>query len=139
MSSSSTVTSTNNNSNAFIKPLVGAAVAVAADKFILNNNDLNKSLMFGASVGAGLYAATLIAPMIPPLIPPTTLSNGKTIQDRVVEVGSGAGSAYALNRFVLKNDYSRGEMFKRLAIIAACDFVGEYASDYMSGNPLSYL
>ena len=30
-------------------------------------------------------------------------------------------------------------MYKKLAIIAASDIAGEYASDYMAGRALSYL
>ena len=61
----------------FIKPLAGAACAIALDKFVLNQTDMTRSLYFGVAVGAGLYAAQLITPSIPALIPTATLSNGK--------------------------------------------------------------
>ena len=123
----------------FIKPLVGAATVMAIDKFIFKNNNMTQTLYFGAAVGAGLYGATIINPLMPVLIPAATLSNGKTIEDRTVEIAAGAIGSYALNRYVLKNDYNRDDMMYKIAAIAAADFVGEYASDYMGSRNLSYF
>jgi hypothetical protein len=123
----------------FIKPAVGAAVAVAADKFILNNTNMNQSLIFGAAVGGALYAASVITPTMPVLIPTATLSNGKTIEDRVLEITAGSVGAYTINRFVFKNDFNRNDMMKKIAIVALADFVGEYASDYANNRALSYF
>ena len=35
----------------YIKPLVGAATAIALDKFVMKQNDMNRSLYFGIAVG----------------------------------------------------------------------------------------
>ena len=89
----------------FIKPLVGAVTVMAIDKFILKNNNTNRTLYLGAAVGAGLYGAAIVTPLMPVLIPASTLSNGKTLEDRALEIASGSIGAYALNRYILKNDY----------------------------------
>lgn len=132
-------TSTSSMTTDFVKPLVGGAVAVLADKFILGNQNMNQSLIFGASVGAGLYGASVVTPIMPVLIPTSVLPNGKTIEDRVLEVSAGSVGAYAINRYVLKNDFNRNDMYKKIGIIALSDFVGEYVSDYIGGRPLSYF
>ena len=123
----------------FIKPLVGAVTVMAIDKFILKNNNTNQTLYFGAAVGAGLYGAAIVTPLMPVLIPASTLSNGKTLEDRALEIASGSIGAYALNRYILKNDYNRSDMMTKIGIIAVGDFVGEYASDYMGSRQLSYF
>ena len=123
----------------YIKPLFGAASAILLDKYFMKQNDMNRSLYFGIAVGAGLYAAQLVTPAIPAIIPTATLSNGKTIQDRVIEVSGGSASAYLINSFVLKNDYNRNDIMYKLGIIALSDFVGEYGSDYVNKRALSYF
>ena len=44
-----------------------------------------------------------------------------------------------LNKFVLKNDYTQDQMLNKLAVIAAADFIAEYATDYLQGNKLAYF
>jgi hypothetical protein len=122
-----------------IKPISGALAAVIADKFILNQNDMTRSLYWGAAVGVGLYGAQILTPMMPVLIPTATLSNGKTIEDRAVEIAAGSVGGYAINRYVLKNDFNTNDMYKRIGIVALADFVGTYTSEYMNNQPLSYL
>ena len=123
----------------YIKPLVGGAVAAALDNMYLMNKNTTANMYFGGAVAAGLFASQIIEPLMPQIIPVSVLSNGKTVEDRIIEIGAGAGSAYVLNRYILKNDYNPNDMYKKLAIVAASDFIGEYASDYMGGRALSYL
>ena len=135
MSSTSSSTSSD-----FVKPAVGAAVAVLADRFIFNNTNVNMNAAFGGSVAIGLYASTMISPNIPAFLPDMgTLASGKALQDRVTEIALSSGSSYIINRFVLNNDYNPQDLMKRVAVIAAADFIGEYASDYFGGRALSYF
>ena len=133
--------SSNNNSpeSDFVKPLAAAATAIALDKFVLNQTDMTRSLYFGIAVGAAIYAAQMITPTIPAIIPVTTLSNGKTVQDSVIEVTGGSAAAYFINSVVLKNEFNRNDMAKKIGIVAVSDFVGEYASDYINKRALSYF
>jgi hypothetical protein len=123
----------------FIKPLVGGAVAAGLDNMYLNNKNQTANMYFGAAVAVGLYASQVIEPIMPQIIPASLLSNGKTIEDRIIEIGAGAGSSYVLNKYILKNDFNQSEMIKKLGVIVASDFIGEYASDYMAGRALSYF
>ena len=50
---------------------------------------------------------------------------GKALEGRIVEIAYGSAAAYALNRFVLKNEINRSDMMKKLGIICAADIVGE--------------
>ena len=127
-------------SNSYLKPLITGAVAVAGDKMLLNEPDLTKSLYFGVAVAGGTYIGSMVGDMLPAVIPSATgYFDGKTLEVRLAEVGAGAGSAYALNRFVLKNDFQYSQMYNKLALIAAADFIAEYATDYLDGRPLSFL
>ena len=124
----------------FVKPAVGAAVAIAADRFIFNNTDVNSNAAFGGAVALGLYASAMISPNIPKFIPDIgTLASGKLVQDRVTEIAVSSAGAYVINRFVMKNDYNSSDLMKKVAVIAAADFIGEYASDYFGGRALSYF
>ena len=123
----------------YIKPLVGGAVAAGLDNMWLMNKNTTANMYFGASVAIGLFASQIIEPLMPQIIPVSVLSNGKTIEDRILEIGIGSASSYVLNKYILKNDYNINDMYKKLAIIAASDIAGEYASDYMAGRSLSYL
>jgi hypothetical protein len=115
----------------YIKPLIGGVVAAGLDNIWLMNKNTTANMYFGASVAAGLFASQIIDPLIPQIIPVSVLSNGKTIEDRILEIESGACCGYVVNKYILKNDYNPSDMYKKLAIIAA--------SDYMADRSLSYL
>lgn len=122
-----------------LKPIITAIVATAGDKYILNQADMNKSLYFGVAVGAGIYLASMVTPMLPSSQGSMGDISIKTLEGRIAEIGIGAGAAYALNRYALNNEPNRNDMMKKVALIAASDFVSEYATDYLSGKPLSFL
>ena len=122
-----------------LKPIITAIVATAGDKFVLNEQDLNRSLYFGVAVGAGIYASSMITPMLPSSQGSIGDISIKTLETRIAEIALGAGSAYAINRYVLNNELNRNDMMKKLALIGASDFIAEYVTDYLQGKPLSYL
>jgi hypothetical protein len=125
----------------YVKPLVAAATAVALDKMVLMNPNMNSSLYFGASVGGALFLVGMFDTNVPVFLPDISAigASGATLSKRVAEITAGAGAAYAINKFVLKNDNSPQLMAKKLAVVIASDFAGEYASDYFSSRALSYF
>ena len=135
MSSSSTSVS------GYVKPLVGAATAVVLDKYVLMQPNMNSSLYFGASVGAALFIVSMFDANVPAFLPdvPAIGASGATLSKRVAEITAGSAGAYAVNKFLLKNDNSPAMMAKKIGVIVASDFVGEYAADYFSSQPLSYF
>jgi hypothetical protein len=98
-----------------------------------------KSVYFGSAVAIGTYAGNVVGSVLPAMIPSGGFVDGKTLEVRLAEVGVGAGSAYALNRFVLRNDYQYSQMLNKLALIAGADFVAEYVTDYLENRPLSFF
>lgn len=123
-----------------LRPIVASVLGVVADKFIMQEDDIQRSLHFGALCGVGIYASEYIAPMIPHL--PTLskdLYNGKELAVRIAEVSSMAGTVYIVNKYVTKNDIYKGEMYQRLAVIAGVDILSAYIVDYIENKPLSYL
>jgi len=127
--------------NSYIKPIVGGLTAVVLDKYVLMNPNMQSSLYFGGAVGAGLLAVSMFQADIPTFLPdiPAIGATGATLSKRVAEITAGAGSAYAINRFVLKNDNSPQMMAKKIGVIIASDLAGEYMSDYLASRPLSYF
>ena len=125
----------------YVNPLVGALAAIALDKFVLMNPNMQSSLYFGSAVGAGLFAVQMFDTNVPTIMPDITAigASGATLSKRVAEITAGTGTSYAINKFVLKNGNSLQLMMKRIAAVIASDFAGEYASDYFSSRALSYF
>jgi hypothetical protein len=125
----------------YVKPVATGAIAAAMDKYVLMQPDMKKSLYFGGAVAVGSVAATLAAPMVPNVIPIDMGDSidGKTLSGRVMEVALATGSSWAVNKYLLKNEVSREDWTKRVGVIAASSFLGEYVSDYLVGEPLSYF
>jgi len=125
----------------YVKPVVGAITAVVLDKMVLMNTNMTSSLYFGGAVGVGLLAVSMFDTKVPAFLPdiPAIGATGETLSKRVLEITAGAGSAYAINRLVLKNDNNPQMMMKKLGVVVVSDFVGEYASDYFSNRALSYF
>ncbi len=126
-----------------MKPMVAGAVAVLLDRNVIGESDMTRNAYFGAAVAVGIYASQFVTPLADMLPGLPSLNDGiyeaKTLTKRIVEVSSGSASAYFLNKYVLMNDTHPNELMYRIGIVAASDFIGEYVSDYMSGNPLAYL
>ena len=127
--------------NSYIKPIVGSITAVALDKYVLMNPNMQSSLCFGGAVGAGLLAVSMFQADIPTFLPdiPAIGATGATLSKRVAEITAGAGTAYVINKYALKNDNSPQMMAKKIGVIIASDLAGEYMSDYLASRPLSYF
>ena len=131
--------STSTNSS-YLKPLITGAVAMAGDKFIFNEPNIEKSFYFGVAVGAGTFAGNYIGTNITPALLPTVgFMDGKTLEVRLAEVAAGAVGAYYLNRLILQNDFEPSQMYPKLALIAGSDFIAEYITDYLDNRPLSFF
>ena len=125
----------------YTKPAIGAAFAIAADKFVLQQPDMQKSLYFGLAVGGALMAANVVEGSIPDFLPDISSlgASGKTMSERVVEIATGSLGAYAVNRYVLKNDTNPRDMAKKIGIVVVADIAGTYGSEYLNTQPLTFL
>jgi hypothetical protein len=120
-----------------LKGLFSFAVAGTLDRFALGVADTKNNAIFAGSVASGIVVGNLIGGTIPSVIQDSTYYAGKTIAQRAFEVGFGGAAAYGLNMAFAKADY--GDVYKRLGVIVATDFIAEYACDFITGNPLAYL
>ena len=127
-------------SNSFYKPVVGAAVVVAGDKLILQNRNMNSSLVLGAAAGTAFYLSKNIVKMLPNQSGgDNAMYDVKTLETRLGEVTFARLGCYALNKFVLNNDLRPNDMLQKIGLIVAADFVSEYVDDYMSNRPMEFL
>jgi hypothetical protein len=122
-----------------LKPLAMGAVVVALDKFVMKNQNMNESLYFGLAGAVGAYGGAMVAKAMPLPLPSGDYFDGKTLEMRIAEIGIGAGVGYALNKYALKNDFNQKNMLNKLGILAAADFISEYAVDYMQGRKLAFF
>ena len=125
--------------NTLLKPIVMGATVVALDKFVMKNENMNESLYFGLAGAVGVYGGTMVAKAMPLPLPSGEYFDGKTLEMRIAEIGVGAGVGYALNKFVLKNDFNKQNMLNKLGILAGADFIAEYAVDYIQGRAPSFF
>jgi hypothetical protein len=120
-------------SHSIVKPVVAGVAAGLADHFVMGNPDLKRCAMFGGSVGLGIMAVSPVEMIVSPYFPTNTPMGhiGKALEGRIVEVACGSAAAYALNRFVLKNEYTSQDLMYKLAIVAAADIVSETLCELM--------
>ena len=121
-----------------LKPVLVAGAIVALDKYALNQTNLNNSLQFGLAGAIGVYTASMVTPLIPRQ-GGGSFMDARTLEGRILEVGLGTGSTYALNKFVFNNDLNPNDLMMKCAVIAGADFIAEYVDYYLSGKPLSFL
>jgi hypothetical protein len=127
--------------HSLIKPVAAGLTAVALDKYYMNEENMSKSLVFGALVGGGVLASELVAPHIVPDLPSlnSQIYNGKQLGLRITEVASASIGVFAINKYAVRNDNYRGEILKRMGVIVVSDVVAEYIADYLTNQPLSFL
>ena len=125
--------------NTLLKPIVMGATVVALDKFVMKNQNMNESLYFGLAGAVGAYGGAMVAKAMPLPLPSGDYFDGKTLEMRIAEIGIGAGVGYALNKYAMKNDFNSRNMLNKLGLLAAADFISEYAVDYMQGRKLSFF
>ena len=105
-------------SETYFKPLASAGVAILSDRVVLKETNMKKNLTFGLSVGAGIGIGSMVAKNLPIPDSPSLFGNGKQIASRLLEITSGAGANYAVNRFIMKNDSGAG-MIRKMSVIVA--------------------
>ena len=114
-----------------VKPCVAGVVAMLGDRFIMNNQNWKSAGMFDVAVASGVFVAGMIGDTVAPYFPTSTPIGAfsKNLEGRIVEVTCGAAGAYALNRFVLKNELSQRDMVFKLGIIVGADITGEIIAE----------
>ena len=120
-------------SHAVAKPIFAGITAGIADRLIMKNENLKSNLYFAGAVGGGIFAVSWVEPLVSKAIPVHSPIGhmAKSMEGRILEVACGSASAYALNRFVLKNEYTSNDLMYKLAIIAGSDFVGESVCEFL--------
>jgi hypothetical protein len=120
-------------SHAVAKPLVAGVAAGIADHFFMKNTNMKSNAYFGAAVGAGIFSVSWIEPIVAPLFPTHTPIGaiGENLEGRVVEIALGSASAYAMNKYILKNEYTNQDMLYKLGIVVAADLIGETVCEFL--------
>ena len=133
----------NNEKN--FKALVCGVVGMSIDKFIYKSPYIKNTMILGACISGSNYIASSLqeSGMIPSISIAETYNseniNIKTIEQRLIELSLGIGSAYALNTIVLKNMRPNLPIQDILFIFGGSSVISEYLTDYMFSKKLSYL
>ena len=133
----------NNEKN--FKALVCGVVGMSIDKFIYKSPYIKNTMILGACLSGSNYIASTMQElsMIPSISIAETYNsenfNIKTVEQRLIELSLGIGSAYFANTVVLKNMRPNLPIQDILFIFGGSSVISEYLSDYMFGQKLSYL
>ena len=139
----STKRSSNNNSDnkhvvtkqivtaSLVKPIIAASSIFLIDRFVLNNTNTKSNILFASSVGVGIFFSSSLGAVVKNHLPTSTPIGAlnKNIESRMVEIVSGSGSAYLINNFILKNDYSYNQILYKLGLIVASDIIAESVAE----------
>ena len=139
----STKRSSNNNSDnkhvvtkqivtaSLVKPIIAASSIFLIDRFVLNNTNTKSNLLFASSVGIGIFFSSSLGAVLKNHLPTSTPIGAlnKNLESRMVEIVSGSGSAYLINNFILKNDYSYNQILYKLGLIVASDIIAETVAE----------
>jgi hypothetical protein len=116
------------------------AIAFAIDNLYFQNKDLQQNAMFAGAASAGIVVGSMIGDKVPAFLPDSAgLYQGKLVTQRILELSTGIASGYAINKFVLGNDYDSSMWMQKIATIGIVDFGAEYLTDYITGSALGYL
>jgi hypothetical protein len=107
--------------------------------------DLTKNLTFGVQSGLGVYIGNYVGNLMgtdpfPSLddtsnTPPLYTSGG--LVQRATEITGSSLSTYYLSKYMNgSGSSSDSNMNQKLIVLAASDMLSEYASQYLSSNPL---
>lgn len=120
-------------SHAIAKPLVAGIAAGAADHFLMKNGNIKSNMYFGGAVGAGIAGVSWIEPLVSPCFPTHTPMGhiGKALEGRIIEIACGSAAAYAMNSFILKNEFTTNDLLYKLGIVAGADLIGETVCEFL--------
>ena len=138
----STKRSSNNNTDnkdvtkqiitaSLVKPIIAASSIFLIDRFVLNNSNTKSNLLFASSVGVGIFFSSSLGALLKNHLPSSTPIGAlnKNLESRMIEIVSGSGSAYLINNFILKNDYSYNQILYKLGLIVASDIIAESVAE----------
>ena len=127
------------------KALLCGVIGMSIDKFIYKSPYIKNTMILGACMSGSNYVASSLqeSGMIPTISIAETYNteniNIKTIEQRLIEMSLGIGSAYAINSIVLKNMRPNLPIQDILFIFGGSSVISEYLTDYMFSKKLSYL
>ena len=120
--------------HSIVKPALCGLICAVGDNVILKNNNKTSCAYFGSAVAAGVFVSSSIGQMISPFFPTHSPVGkiGKNLEARVIEIGFGSTAAYAMNHYILKNEFNNyHNMLYKLAIIAGADVAAEMMTELM--------
>lgn len=144
---------TSSSSSVYLSPLLtkpASAVAIGAalhKNFIApEGSDWMNSGKFGLALGAGfLFSGAFIQPYVTSGLPNSSLYNGTTLADRILEVSLSSAAAFGAMKMsgadLVNANYSSvsADTGKAILVVAGTSFLSTYVADYFASAPLSYL
>lgn len=116
-----------NNNHVMYKAFSSLVIGTLADKYILKNDNMTQNLSFGVSTAIGITGGKFVGQMLPAIVPTMTgYYDGKTLLTRTSEIAIGAGSGYAINKYLLKNDFEPSKMGLKIGVVILTDVASEY-------------
>jgi hypothetical protein len=126
------------NENLALKSIIFAGAVAGIDQFVFKEADMNSSLMLAGAGAAGIYVSDAVASYIPQNFKLSAL-DGKLLETRILEIGGVTASTYFLDKIILGNKFYEANLMKRVVTLAGADVISTYATQYLSGQALSFF
>ena len=120
------------------KAITSGLCALLIDKTYYKSTNMKASLSVAAIVAGASYISSVISPKMEISKYQNSTFDAGVLQERFTELGIAFAGSYAANKYMdtLKSDFSLKDS---LIIFGLSSLAGEYGSDYIFKQPLSYL
>ena len=112
--------------NSILKPTVAGITASLLNRYVLDERNMMRNVVFGASSAVAIAFATLTEPTFEKTFDDDgSFKVGKSAAGRIYEIGAGSVGAWAFSKYIADNDPFGTTPIKTIAVVAASDILAE--------------
>ena len=110
------------------KALISGALTYGGFTYLLKD-DPNKMYFVASSTAGSFIGDYLISSFFP-----TYTSSGGTLMDTAFSAAAGGGSAYAIEKLMVGNDYVMSNMSTKMGILVVSNALADYVTNMLYNN-----
>ena len=112
--------------NSILKPTLAGISATIMNRYVLDERNMMRNVVFGASTSIAIAFATITEPAFEKTFDDDgSFKVGKSFSGRIYEIGMGSVGAWAFSKYIADNDPFSTVPIKTIAVVAASDILAE--------------
>ena len=112
--------------NSILKPTVAGITASLLNRYVLDERNMMRNVVFGASSAVAIAFATITEPTFEKTFDDDgSFKVGKSFSGRIYEIGMGSVGAWAFSKYIADNDPFATTPIKTIGVVAASDIIAE--------------